>query len=227
VEVDVDVTGNQQLATMAMPLTVPVAPGAHPTSAGAPRLLEQAGPHRPKGGEAQQVATLVLQKLARDSSDNGDDAAATLAVRGAFLQHRFTARLSAYELADRLYSCADTTLNLASVAAGIGASVLAASGAEKGWTIMLGAAIASCQSFSQWLKPSKRAAHRGRAAAELRNEAWDLLQGRDRYRDKDINGAWDVFCDRVDGIEDLEQTVKDGEERSGLPTGGQGGAGSG
>ena len=213
---DVDVADkHQQLATMTMPVSLPVAPGAHRTSAGAQRLLALAGPRQPRGDEAQQVATLVLQKVARDFPGDGDDAADTLAVRCAFMQHRFTSRLDAYELADRLYSYLDTTLNLTSVAAGIGASLLAASGSPKGWTIILGVTIAACQTFSQWLKPSKRAARRGRAAAELRNEAWDLLQGRDRYRDKDINRAWDLFCDRVDRIEDRQQTIEDSEERSG------------
>jgi hypothetical protein len=131
------------------------------------------------------------------------------------MQHRFTARLGAYELADRLYSYLDTTLNLASVAAGLGASLLAASASSKGWTVALGATIAACQTSSQWLKPSKRAAHRGRAAAELRNEAWALVQGRDRYRDTDINRCWDVFCERVDQIEDGQQAITDSEERSG------------
>jgi hypothetical protein len=212
----VDVADQQQLATVAAPVSLPVAPGAYRTSAGVPRLLELAGPRRPKGGEAQQVASLVIEKLARDFPGDGNEATETLAVRCAFIQNRFTARLGAYELADRLYSYLDTTLNLTSVAAGIGASLLAASSSPKGYpTIILGAAIAACQTFSQWLKPSKRAARRGRAATQLRNEAWDFLQGRDRYRDKDINRTWDVFCDRVDGIEDRQQAIKDSEERSG------------
>jgi hypothetical protein len=173
------------------------------------------------------VAGLLLQKLGRDTPGDDDTATETLAVRTAFLRHRFTGPLGAYEIGGRFYGYLDTTLNLTSIAAGIGASLLAASGSLKGWTIVLGVAIASCQTFSQWLKPSRRAAGRGRAASELRSAAWDLLQGRDRYRDKDPNRAWDVFCDQVDKIETRQQAIEDSEDRSSVTVspGGRGQAG--
>jgi hypothetical protein len=162
--------------------------------------------------------------LAHDQPGNGEAASDTLEVRRAFLRYRFTDPLTAYEKGDRLYSHLDTVLNLTSIAAGIGASLLAASGSPKGWTIILGVAIAACQTFSQWLKPSKRAARRGRAAAELRSEAWNVLQGRDRYRGKDLDLAWDIFCNQVDKIEAREQTVEDiesdGPSGTGLDQGG-------
>jgi hypothetical protein len=119
--------------------------------------------------------------------------------------------VAAYEHGDRYYSYLDTVLNLVSIAAGVGASLLAASGSAKGWTIILGVIIAGCQTLSQWLKPSQRAARRARAAAELRSEAWDILQGRDRYRGKDIDLAWDIFCNQVDRVQDREQTIEDSE----------------
>ncbi len=179
------------------------------------RLLEPAGGQHPTGTEAKQVTALLLQKLARDTPDDDESAADIFAVRSAFLRHRFMAPLASYQLGDRFYSYLDTALNLVSIGAGIGASLLAASGSPKGWTIILGVTIAACQTFSQWLKPSKRAACRSRAACELRNEAWDILQGRERYRDKDVNRAWDLFCDRIDRIADRQRTQEGDESRAG------------
>jgi hypothetical protein len=186
--------------------------------------VERAHPAGQDRGEAEEVAALLLHKLAHNVGGDHDLATEALEVRGAFLRHRFTSQLKAFEHADRFYGHLDTVLNLASIAAGIGASLLAASRSSKGWTIILGVAIAGCQTLSQWLKPSQRAARRGRAAFELRSEAWDILQGRDRYRGKDIDRAWDMFCDQVDKIEGREQTLGDADS-SHLSTGGLSGAG--
>ena len=175
------------------------------------RVLETPSGPALGGGEAEMVAALLLRKLAQESPGADRRAADTLDVRKAFLRHRFTGPVAAFERGDRFYSHLDTFLNLVSIAAGIGASLLVASGSPNGWTIGLGVVIAGCQTLSQWLKPAQRAASRGRAASRLRSEAWDLLQGRDRYRDKDINPAWDVFCSRVDRIEGREQTEEDAE----------------
>jgi hypothetical protein len=193
-----------------------------PRVARVPRMARVARVARSVGGvEAEEVAALLLHKLGHDGPGNDEAAADTLEVRRAFLRYRFTDPLTAYEKGDRLYSHLDTVLNLTSIAAGIGASLLAASGSPKGWTIILGVAIAACQTFSQWLKPSKRAARRARAASELRSEAWNILQERDRYRGKDVDLAWDIFCNQVDKIEAREQTVED-TESDGLSSGGLG-----
>jgi hypothetical protein len=162
----------------------------------------------------EEVASLLLRKLSRGTAERGETVADTLAVRSAFLRHRFTDRVAAYEKGDRLFGRLDTLLNLASVAAGIGASLLAAKGSSKGWTIALGVAIAGCQTISQWLKPAQRAAHRGRAASELRNQAWDILQGHDRYRGKNLDQAWDIFCSQVDKVENREEIMEDGDSSS-------------
>jgi hypothetical protein len=163
------------------------------------------------GSEAEELAALLLRRLAWPTSARSDVATDTVAIRRAFVRHRFTRPVRTYEKGDRYYSQLDTTLNLASIAAGIGASLLAASGSANGWTIALGVAIAGCQTVSQWLKPSRRAARRSRAASELRSEAWDLLQGRDRYRGKDTDQAWDIFCNQVGKVQDREQTLEDTE----------------
>jgi hypothetical protein len=207
----------------------PEDPAPVPNSDGA-RSEHTRGPASPpmvklvKGAEAEEVADLLLHKLTHYRPEDDETVVDTLDVRRAFLRYRFTDPVIGYEKGCRLYSQLDTVLNLASIAAGIGASLLAASGSPKGWTIILGVAIAACQTFSQWLKPSKRAARRARAASELRNEAWNILQGRDRYRGKDLDLAWDIFCNQVDKIADREQTVED-TESAGLPSTGLGNSG--
>jgi hypothetical protein len=162
----------------------------------------------------EEVASLLLRKFSRGPAGDGEMVADTLAVRRAFLRHRFTDRVAAYEKGDRLYGRLDTLLNLASVAAGIGASLLAARGSPKGWTIALGVAIAGCQTISQWLKPAQRAAHRGRAAFELRSQAWDILQGQDRYRGRNLDQAWDIFCSQVGKVENREESMEDSDSSS-------------
>jgi hypothetical protein len=132
-------------------------------------------------------------------------------VRAAYVRYRFAARLKSLQRGNQTYSRLDTVLNLTSIAAGIAASLVAASEAEPLWTISLGVAIAACQTLSQWLKPSQRAAQRGRAALELRNEAWNILQGRDQYRGKDIDRAWEIFCRQVDRIDGRAQSQEDAE----------------
>jgi hypothetical protein len=232
-------TDNPQLATLPLPESnLAVVPGVVSEDADDPASVSSRyrarGQHRlvpdsprvMRGAEAEEVAALLLHKLAHDRPGHDEAAADTLEVRGAFLRYRFTEPVTVYEKGDRLYSHLDSVLNLTSVAAGIGASLLAASGSPKEWTIILGVAIAACQTLSQWLKPSKRSARRARAALELRSEAWNILQGRDRYRGKDLDLAWDIFCNQVDRIEDRQQTVEDGES-AGLPSGGLGNGGVG
>lgn len=184
------------------------------------RLLESAGLREQKDIEAEELTQLLLQKLARDVPGDHQTAVDALEIRRAFLRHRFMQPVMDYEQGDRVYSHLDTGLNLASVAAGVGASLAAALVAPKGFTIVLGVLVAGCQTISQWLKPSQRASRRGQAASELRSEAWDLLQGRDRYRQKNIDHAWDIFCNQVDRVEDREEAAEDRE--SALPAGASG-----
>jgi hypothetical protein len=216
-------TDSQLVATLQMPARRQAATDDHAksrddeTTVGLrhppiPRVrLDRVGGRVPLKGETEVVASLLLSKLAHATPDDDQQVTDTLEIRKAFLQHRFTNRLSAYDRGDRFYRHLDTTLNLASIAAGIAASLLVASATAKAWTIALAVGIAGCQTLSQWLKPAERAARRGRAASALRREAWDILEGRDRYRGKDMDRAWDLFCDRVDVIEGLEQTSEHGE----------------
>ena len=128
-----------------------------------------------------------------------------------YVHYRFAGRLKALQRSSRTYGHLDTALNLASIAAGIGASLVAASRSEPLWTISLGVAIAVCQTLSQWLKPSLRAAQRGRAALELRTEAWNILEGHEQYRGKDVDRAWDIFCSQIDKIDGQAQRQEDAQ----------------
>jgi hypothetical protein len=189
-------------------------------------LLERTGLRERADSETEELERLLLHQFAHHTI--GDDEAATdsLEVKRAFLRHRFILPVKAYEKGDRYYGSLDTILNLTSIASGVTAALVAALEAPKAYTIVLGVVIAACQTFSQWLKPSQRAAHRGRAASELRSEAWDLLQQRDRYRGKGAERAWSIFCDQVDKVEDREESAED-KETSQMPSSSLGGNGSG
>ncbi len=185
---------NQQSAVAVAPV-VPLIPNPTPVRDPGPALL-------PDGiDETDNLATLLLHKVASGAPGGGSPGREAIDVRAAYLRYRFAGRLRALQRGNRTYSRLDTALNLASIAAGIGASLIAASESAPLWTISLGVAIAACQTLSQWLKPSQRAAQRGRAALELRNEAWNILQGRDHYRGKNVDRAWDIFCRQVDRID--------------------------
>lgn len=175
------------------------------------RLLHALGLRAPPSSEAQDLARLIAHKLAHAASADEEQAVDQLEVQRAFLTHRFVGPMQAYEAGDRRYAYMDTVLNLASIACGVGASLAAALEAPKVWAIILGLAVGLMQSLSQWLKPSQRSARRGMAASTLRNEAWSLLQGRDRYRAKDDRSAWSAFCNQVMLVEEREEKDEDDE----------------
>lgn len=166
------------------------------------------------------MVKLLMHKFAHDVE--GEEAAAVdaLAVRSAFLRYRVLEPVAAYDRGHRFYACLDTSLNLASIAAGIAASLAAALTAPKAVTIVLGVLVAACQTFSQWLKPAQRASRRGQALSDLKNEAWNLLQARDRYRGKPFDQAWNSFCAQVDKVEDREDAAQDKELTDAAGSGG-------
>lgn len=182
-------------------------------------LLEKTGLRERADSETEELERLLLHQFAHQATEDDEAAIDLLQVKRAFLRHRFTLPVKAYEQGDRFYGSLDTLLNLTSIASGIAAALVAALEAPKAYTIVLGVVVAACQTFSQWLKPSQRAAHRGRAASELRSEAWDLLQQRDRYRGKSPERAWNIFCDQVDKVEDREEATED-KETSQVSSGG-------
>jgi hypothetical protein len=171
-------------------------------------------PSAPNVGETDNLAALLLHKVAGEAPEAAcgvTPSPDTAEVRAAYVRYRFASRLKALQRGNRTYGRLDTALNLTTIAAGIGTSLVAASNSEPLWTVSLGVAIAACQTLSQWLKPSQRAAQRGRAALEMRTEAWNILQGHDHYRGKDVDRAWDYFCRQVDRIDGQAQTQADAD----------------
>jgi Protein of unknown function (DUF4231) len=174
-------------------------------------LLEALGMRAALSGEAQDLARLVERRLAQVAWGDHSQALDQLDVQRAFLAHRFVGPMKRFERASRGYGILDNVLNLASILAGVGASVTVALDAAKGWAIALGLLVALLQSISQWLKPSQRSTRRGLAAAQLRNEMWAFLQGRERYRGKDDRTAWALLCDQVERVEDRVSAEQDQE----------------
>lgn len=159
----------------------------------------------------------------------GDDEQAldTLEVRQNFLKHRFELPLQRFEGSDGLYSGLDTSLNLTSILAGVGASLAASLNVGKTWVIILGLVVGILQSVSQWLKPSQRASQLRRAAADMRQEAWDLLQNLNRYSGSNSEKNWVAFCAQINKVEQEEETQEDqGSANSGLAGRLQGATGS-
>lgn len=169
------------------------------------RMLIGVGLRTELDNEVQELARLIEHELAHEVPGPVSQAADTLEVRAAFLRHRFVTPVSRYESGERFYSYLDTTLNLTSIVAGVGASTAAALNAPKGITIAFGLIVGFLQSISQWLKPSQRSTRRGHAAAEVRTEAWNLLQGYDRYRGKSFDAGWRIFCDQVNRVGQREE----------------------
>jgi len=178
-------------------------------------LLEAVGMRDKLSGEAQDIARLIERRLA-DVAATGYDrphapALDHLAIQRAFLVHRFVGPMKTYERSFRGYSVLDNFLNLTSILAGVGASLVTALDAPKVYAIVLGLVVGALQSLSQWLKPSKRSTRRGFAAAAMRTEGWAFLQDRDRYKGKDPATAWALFCDQIERVEGREQTEQERE----------------
>jgi len=191
-------------------------------------LLDAVGLRGDLSGEARDIARLIERRLAVVAADqyNSPHAPAIdhLEIQRAFLEHRFVGPLKAYERTFRGYSVLDNFLNVTSILAGLGASLAAALEWPKVWVIVAGLVVGGLQSLSQWLKPSRRSTRRGLAANALRSEGWAFLQSRDRYKGKDDDpaGAWKLFCDQIDRVEEREQTEQDKESAEGPNTKGGG-----
>lgn len=134
-----------------------------------------------------------------------------ISIRVAFVRHRFTGRLVAYDKGDRWYGRLDNVLNLTSIGAGAAAAIAGGVHAKPWVLIVLGSIVATLQTFSQWLKPSQRSSRRGHAAARLRDEGWDFVLGQDRYKGKDSRNAWTIFYGEVNKIAQQEEAVEDQE----------------
>jgi hypothetical protein len=157
---------------------------------------------------------MLEHQMAHSVAGDDEQALDTLEVRQNFLKHRFELPLRRYEGSNGLYSRLDTFLNLTSILAGVGASLAASLNVGKAWVIVLGLVVGVLQSLSQWLKPSQRASQLRRAAADMRQEAWDLLQSLNRYSGSNNDKNWVAFCAQINKVEQEEETQDDQESTS-------------
>jgi hypothetical protein len=179
-------------------------------------LLAAVGMRPQLSGEAQDLGRLIERRLAEVAWGDHSHAVDQLEIQRAFLAHRFTNPMKAYERGGRGYGYLDNFLNLTSILAGVGASLAAALDAPKVYAIAFGLVVGFLQSISQWLKPSQRSTRRELAAANLRSEAWAFLQKRDRYRDKNDLAAWGLLCDQIERVEERQAAEQD-KENTQLP----------
>jgi hypothetical protein len=163
------------------------------------------------GNEAEDLARLLEHQMAHLVPGDDEQALDTLEVRQNFLMHRFELPLRRYEGRDGFYQGLDTFLNLTSILAGVAASLAASLNAGKAPLILLGLAVGVLQSISQWLKPAQRASQLRRAAGDMRQEAWDLLQNQNRYSGADPEKNWLAFCAQINKVEQKEEAQEDQE----------------
>jgi hypothetical protein len=173
--------------------------------------LEQRGS---TGSEARDLTQLLEHQLAHCVPGDDEQALDTLEVRKNFLEHRFERPLRRYEGQDGVFQGLDTFLNVVSIVAGVGASLAASVNAAKVLLIGLGLLVGTLQSISQWLKPAQKASQLRRAAADMRQEAWDLLQGQNRYSGCDPEKNWVAFCAQINKVEEQEEAQEDQEAAS-------------
>lgn len=163
------------------------------------------------GNEAEDLTRLLEHQMAHLVPGDDEQALDTLEVRQNFLMHRFELPLRRYQGGDGFYQRLDTFLNLTSILAGVGASLAASLNVGKASLIFLGLAVGVLQSISQWLKPAQRASQLRSAAADMRQEAWDLLQNQNRYSGADPEKNWLAFCAQINKVEQKEEAQEDQE----------------
>ena len=112
----------------------------------------------PRPGRDRRPGGAPAHKVATEEPNRYQPSLDTIDVRATYAHYRFAGRLKALQRSSRTYGHLDTTSTWRPSPRASGASLVAASRSEPLWTISLGVAIAVCQTLSQWLKPSLRAA---------------------------------------------------------------------
>ncbi len=186
-----------------------VGQGAHRTAEEVEELVARLAERKPEKDEAAELARLILHKLAHSVEGEAHAVIDELEVKRSFLQHRFEDAARAYARGDRFYGGLDTFLNVGSIFAGAATSVAASLGAAKAVPIVLGLVVLLQQGISQWLKPAQRAARLDRAGQDLLQEAWDFVQDHGRYRGREVDASWGIFCDQVSKVERDQAAAED------------------
>jgi hypothetical protein len=177
-------------------------------------LMTRLEDRKPIPDEGQDLARMLRHRIAHMLPDGDEDEQVVdeLEVRSRFLAHRFTEPVTAYERWDGIYRAFDDILNWLSISAGVAISLTVSLSAPKWLPISLGVLVTLLQAVSQWQKPAQAAARFGRAATDLREEAWAFLQGQGRYHRLGSERAWEQFCQQITTIEDKQESDEDHDQ---------------
>lgn len=99
----------------------------------------------------------------------------------AFAEEEFEKRLKSYRLRGRAWRCAQILIWLSIALLGLLGSVLAATNTASTVAIVAGALVGILTTFTQAAHPGRQADGHEAARLAMRDEAWALLSGTDRY----------------------------------------------
>ena len=154
--------------------------------------------------QAEEIVALILPKLAAEGLL--DDA------RRTFVASRFRDRMITHLGVAPRQNLAFGMLSLVSIAGGVAVSSLATEDSDV--VFWLGLVIAAATTLNQIWKFGPRAAVRFRSGNALRQEGWDYVMGRGRYKRKPPDEAWDAFYDTVWQIERASDAMVEADPES-------------
>jgi hypothetical protein len=102
----------------------------------------------------------------------------------AFAKEEFEKRLRSYRCRGRAWRCAQILIWLSIALLGLLGSILAATNSATVIAIVAGALVGILTTFTQAAHPGRQADGHETARLEMRDEAWALLSGTDRYEKK-------------------------------------------
>lgn len=139
-----------------------------------------------------------------------------------FVRSRFSVRMAADLRTGPLHSFFYVLSNLVAVAGGSATAALAATGySHSPAVLVIGIAVAISAGFSQLFRFGERSRVRYRAGNQLRQEGWDYVMGRGRYRETDdpreaFRKFYDVFWE-IEAPVDRSVEHQEGSDLDGGP----------
>jgi hypothetical protein len=148
-------------------------------------------------GESEALRTRIAEKL---DDIGGSSALSMSGSNGAvtdFVEYRFVAPLEANAWGGPAYGRAFTAISVATIAAGLFSSSIAAvfDRPSAAAIAILGLAVGVLTAINQLWKPAQRSGARYQAAYALRREGWDFVNGRGRYAQLDEDRQLGLFVD--------------------------------
>jgi hypothetical protein len=156
--------------------------------------------------QADELCMLIMRKI--------EGAALPEGARD-FVQSRFKERMQRHLEVAPWQARAFLLLSVVSIAGGVAASTLGASGeSSSGWVVGLGLLIAAATAINQISKVGPHSATRFHVGNALRREGWDFVMDRGRYVGvTDVKARFAAFYDAVWAIERLaDLTVETTED---------------